>query len=167
MYTSTKRAQCLLCIYHLAYAPHCARANAANQHARPQAMLAGQACGAARCCLCVNYPKMTASGLSCLPLASAMRRVHMTGKAHLERPLLSMMTSARSMLCVLAAKASFRFCHVHPQGRLCTTTCNPSTAHQGLCSSLRRHPCKSDRLSSMSERTRARLCTCSWSNCAL
>ena len=50
----------------------------------------------------------------------------MTGKAHLERPLLSMMTSARSMLCVLAAKASFRFCHVHPQGRLCTTTCNPS-----------------------------------------
>ena len=48
-------------------------------------------------------------------------------EAHLERPLLSMMTSARSILCVLAAKASFRFCHVHPQGRLCTTTCNAST----------------------------------------
>ncbi len=43
--------------------------------------------------------------------------------AHLDRPLPSMMTSARSMFCVLAAKASFRFCHVQLQGRLCTTTC--------------------------------------------
>ena len=55
----------------------------------------------------------------------------MMAEAHLERPLLSMMTSARSMLCVLAAKASFRFCHVHPQGRLCTTTCDPSTPIRG------------------------------------
>ena len=74
----------------------------------------------------MKHHKVTACGLSPLPLAAATKGMHMMVEAHLERPLLSMMTSARSMLCVLAAKASFRFCHVHPQGRLCTTTYNTS-----------------------------------------
>lgn len=52
-------------------------------------------------------------------------------EAHLDRPLLSMITSARSMFCVLAAKASFRFCHVQLHGRLCTTTCSVTSTSQG------------------------------------
>ena len=55
----------------------------------------------------------------------------MQGGAHLDRPLLSIMTSARSMFCVLAAKASLRFCHVQLHGRLCTTTCGANTIFQG------------------------------------
>ena len=42
---------------------------------------------------------------------------------HRDRPVLSVMTSARSMFWVVSAKASFRFCHVQFHGRLCTTTC--------------------------------------------
>ena len=43
----------------------------------------------------------------------------------LERPSLSMMTSARSMPFWLA-KWSLSICHVHDHGRLCTTTCTRS-----------------------------------------
>ena len=44
-------------------------------------------------------------------------------RTHLDRPVLSVMTSARSIFCVVSANASFRFCQVQFHGRLCTTTC--------------------------------------------
>jgi len=55
--------------------------------------------------------------------------------ARRDRPVLSVITSARSMFCVFSAKASFKFCQVQFHGRLCTTTCRrrqPGCRTRGL-----------------------------------
>lgn len=69
------------------------------------------------------YVCMTHRIVIASPALSAMMEML---RAYLERPELSIMTSARSIVPV-SINASFSCCHVVFQGRLCTTTCKSMT----------------------------------------